>query len=193
MADIIVTEKDIARFWAKTRRNEATGCLEWTAARHPSGYGTFSIGGRRTSGGSPRAAHRVAWVIANGAIPDGLCVCHRCDNPPCVDPAHLFLGTLGDNYADMAAKGREARGDRLGTHTHPESRPTGSAHWARRIPERTARGERQGFAKLTEQAVREMRSLRAQGMTLADLARRYGVSPRATRAAVTRETWAHVS
>lgn len=193
MADIIVTEKDITRFWAKTRRDEVTGCLVWTGARAPAGYGCFRVGGRKQYGGATRQAHRVAWTIANGAIPAGLCVCHHCDNPPCVDVAHLFLGTLGDNYADMAAKGREARGDRHGSRTHPESRPVGAAHWAKRIPGRIARGERRWSAKLTEASVRQIRSLSVNGTGPAALARQFGVTPSTIRGVTTGRTWAHVS
>lgn len=100
MADIILTEADTKRFWLKTRWNPTTGCLEWTAGKSHFGYGKYHI--KRVG----FATHRIAWVLAHGPIPDGLCVCHRCDNPPCLNEDHLFLGTMADNHADMRAKGR---------------------------------------------------------------------------------------
>lgn len=86
------------RFWSKVDR---TGdCWTWTGTRKEGGYGQFHYGGKTTK------AHRVAWILTSGAIPDGMCVLHHCDNPPCVRPEHLFLGTLSDNMQDCAAKGR---------------------------------------------------------------------------------------
>ncbi len=76
------------------------GCIETTWARSSDGYGRRWVGGRHVR------AHRYAWEMANGPVPDGLAVLHHCDNPPCVNPAHLFLGTLGDNNKDRARKGR---------------------------------------------------------------------------------------
>lgn len=79
------------------------GCLVWTGYRCPKGYGKIRRGGRGTSSAG---AHRVAYELTNGTVPDGLYVCHRCDNPPCCNPAHLFLGTPNDNVQDCIQKGR---------------------------------------------------------------------------------------
>lgn len=87
------------RFWSKVRRS--AGCWEWTASRTKRGYGQFLL-----TTGRPILAHRMVWVLTHGVIPDGLYVCHKCDNPQCVRPDHLFLGSQGDNMRDMSAKGR---------------------------------------------------------------------------------------
>lgn len=86
------------------------GCLEFSGARDNRGYGQIGIAHVRYR------AHRVAWEGVYGPIPDGLCVLHRCDNPPCCNVAHLFLGTKADNNADMAAKGRARNGRDVQTH-----------------------------------------------------------------------------
>jgi len=112
-------------------------CWVWGRTCWVKGYGR--VGDLR--------AHRVMWAIVNGPIPDGLQVLHHCDNPPCVRPDHLFLGTQLDNMRDMIAKGRKVtvRGD-----AHPSKRPeyraamSGENHWTRRHPERIARGDRHG-------------------------------------------------
>ena len=84
------------RFFAKVNKTET--CWLWTASKHPKGYGHF--------GGPQLRAHRMSWVIHHGSIPEGLQVLHKCDNPSCVNPKHLFLGTNLDNMRDCAKKGR---------------------------------------------------------------------------------------
>lgn len=87
-----------ARFWMKVHKGD--GCWTWTAARDKNGYGFFRMNGKQCH------AHRVAWILQNGQIRDGLWVLHKCDNPPCVNPSHLFLGTVLDNHHDMDSKHR---------------------------------------------------------------------------------------
>ena len=89
-------------FWAKVQKTAS--CWEWMGARNHNGYGIVS----RRVGNS--LAHRVSWAYVHGQIPEGLYACHTCDNPACVNPSHLFLGTQLDNMKDMSAKGRSRRG-----------------------------------------------------------------------------------
>ena len=91
------------RFAAQVLTAAPDQCWPWTGSRLSTGYGQISVAGKTTT------AHRVAWEQANGPIPKGLVVCHRCDNPPCCNPAHLFIGTPKDNTQDMIQKGRKAK------------------------------------------------------------------------------------
>ena len=87
------------RFWAKVRRGAA--CWEWQGAMLPNGYGKIFGTEHKIIG-----AHRASWIVTHGNIPEGMLVCHHCDNPRCVRPEHLFLGTDKDNTRDMFQKGR---------------------------------------------------------------------------------------
>lgn len=101
------------RFWSKVIKG--VDCWKWDAARLTDGYGSFSIKGKT------QRAHRVAWELANGEIPGGVHVLHRCDNPSCVNPTHLFLGTNRDNIVDSISKGRTNRGTKNGGHKLSEA------------------------------------------------------------------------
>src|SRR6185295_8417265 len=132
-------------------------CWLWTGYASVGGYG------RARWNNKPCYAHRVAWMVTHGAIPHGLQVLHNCptgDNPRCVNPAHLWLGNAADNIRDAAQKGRVQHG---------------ASHWANRHPELVRRGERHHQAKLTEEAVREIRALWNVTATGKELAREFGV------------------
>lgn len=96
----MIKEKDVCRFWRHVKKGDPEACWVWQSSVIRSGYGRFSLD-RKT-----RSAHRVSWRIHHGEIPAGLCVLHKCDNPPCINPNHLFLGTLTDNNRDTLNKGR---------------------------------------------------------------------------------------
>jgi hypothetical protein len=121
------------RFFAKVQKTD--GCWLWTASLNKAGYGQIYAEGR------PQHASRISWRIHNGAIPAGLHVCHHCDNPRCVRPDHLFLGTRSDNMQDMLAKGRN------GAITHPEKLARGSRHGKHTRPDLIRRGKRPPRAK----------------------------------------------
>lgn len=131
------------------------GCWEWVGPR-AHGYGQFSFAGRT------RRTHRVSWELYRGPIPDGMLVCHDCDNRACVRPAHLFLGTPADNMRDRDTKDRHAR------------------------------GSRQHCAKLTDDDVRAIHTALVAGSNQADLARRYQVSHSTIVEIRRGTTWMHL-
>jgi len=165
-----MNEDTIKRFWSKVEKTD--GCWLWTASKRNKGYGAFvwaDAEGRIIQG----RAHRFMWELVYGAIPDGLCVLHRCDVPACVNPDHLFLGTKADNNRDMAEKGRRVSG--------------GTYHGCQ-----YERGELHHGAVLTEEKVLRMRRERMDGSTYSAIARRYGVGISCAWRAVSGETWSHV-
>jgi hypothetical protein len=146
------------RFWAAVQKTES--CWLWTGKKCPDGYGNM-VHQRKVWG-----THRVSWLLHNGAIPDGMCVLHRCDNPPCVNPAHLFLGTHRENIADCVAKGRNSTAG--------------------------FRGERHHRARVGVADVIEIRRLATTGVSLNAVARQYGVTDSSIRHIVHRRSWRHV-
>ena len=178
------------RFISKVRLTES-GCLEWTGSLTQSGYGQLSVNGQ------PDKAHRVSWRLHFGAIPDGLLVCHKCDNPRCVEPSHLFLGTHRDNMRDMVNKGRHR------AVTSPETLPRGDRHYARREPDRLARGPMHGCyglgfmwtgganpsAKLSEDQVDEIRRLYQSGKTQVYIAKLFATHQTNVSLIVRHRSW----
>lgn len=141
-------------------------CLVFTGTKTDQGYGRINVGGKQLG------AHRVAWELVNGAIPNGLCVLHRCDNPSCCYVDHLFLGTVAINNADRAAKGRSKGTFRSGE-SHPATQRRGEAHWQ---------------ARLSAAAVLDIRKARAAGESTTFIAARHGVHP-STISRIARGLW----
>ena len=149
------------RFWEKVDKSSASGCWFWTAGKNPSGYGVFYLSKERQA----IKAHRVSYEIEFGRIPKGKLCCHKCDNPSCVRPSHLFLGTDADNMRDMAQKGRNRYAVR--------------------------RGVKNPKAKLDPEKVREIRRLYGT-MPIVSMAEKFNVSWPTIYHAAIRKTWKHV-
>lgn len=148
------------RFWEKVDKTGPNGCWLWTSAT-VLGYGVFWLDGRNMK------AHRLAFELLVGTIPEGegyhgTCVCHHCDNPLCVNPAHLFLGSVADNAADCSRKFRK----------NP--------------------GEQNHKAKLTDANVVVARLEHQLGASVRGLARKYGVDKSTMAAVLYRKTWRHL-
>lgn len=152
------------RFWKNVRRGGPDECWLWTAGRTRQGYGKFTVrvgvNKERTLG-----AHRVAWRLTHGRDPVGL-LCHKCDNPPCCSPAHLYEGTVQTNNSDRHLRGRDPR------------------------------GEVHGRARLTDDLVRQIRAAyqpQSRSAGPAALARRFALPVGTVRNIVYRLTWSHVA
>lgn len=172
------------RFWKFVQKTNA--CWNWTGASLEKGYGRIGIGK------SIILAHRLSYLIHLGEIPVGMLVCHTCDNPRCVNPDHLFLGTHKDNFDDARRKNRIATGDRHGLRLHPERAACGNNNGTHTCPHRVAKGERLPQAKLNARAILNIRRLRARGQTYASIARYYSVSDVTIKRVVERKTWKHI-
>lgn len=140
-------------FSSKVKHGDLDDCWLWTGCRTRYNQGQIWLNGKMVT------AYRVAWELQCGPIPPGLLVCHTCDNPLCVNPSHLFLGTHKDNQSDAARKGRKVR------------------------------GQRQPGSKLTESAVRSIRHSLGLGTPKALIAREFGVHPRTIAPIANGENW----
>jgi hypothetical protein len=159
------------------------GCWEWTAYRNPrSGYGQFS---RYVDGKAYQfTAHRAAYAAINGDIPSGLVIAHKCDNPKCFNPSHLFATTQKGNNDDMFAKGRQQN------YVESKKKISGENHWSKRNPERIPRGESQPRSKLKESDVIYIRSSEKRP---AHIAKELGVSPTTVCDIRKRKIWKHIA
>jgi hypothetical protein len=150
----------LTRFWEKVNIAGTDECWVWTGSTNY-GYGQFAFRERQRS---PAKAHRFSYEVAYGRPPDHLHVCHSCDNPSCVNPSHLFLGTDYDNVHDAKRKGRLRTGS-----DHQNYGKTAAEIFA-------GKHKTDGARKLTDSQVREMKHMRAGGSAYKDIASAFGVS-----------------
>ena len=143
--------------------NVTTGCWEWQGSKR-NGYGRITIGSRKDGTRRVAMAHRVSYELFKGEIPDGMEICHKCDNPCCINPNHLFAGTRQDNIDDREQKGRN----------------------------NPPKGEHNGRAKLTKSQIVEIRQKHQQGATLRGLGREYGVNKTTIADIVSGKHWVDV-
>lgn len=181
-----ITSKIKTRFFRYVSKGTEDSCWEWSGAMDKDGYGFFWVAGKLYR------SHRVSWVIHQSPIHASLLVLHRCDNPRCVNPDHLFLGTDADNADDRERKGRgnKATGTRNGAYTHPEKVPRGDRSGARLHPEKMPRWELHGRSVLTWSQVREIRvKYIPWKYNTIQLAKEYNVSKGAIWLIVNNKTW----
>lgn len=164
------TAKDIQRFWAKVKiASDMDTCWEWQGNTYPEGYGQFYCQRRKFR------AHRVSWELANSESAGELFVLHSCDNPLCVNPKHLFLGTQKDNMQDMLSKNRQG--------------------WksSNRKPSKPRKyGQDRTGAKLSNAAVSEIRSDAQSGLSQRKIARKHGVSQPLICKILNGDGWKHL-
>lgn len=158
----LLGDKWIERFHSRVdSKTNPDGCWPWAGATNPKGYGRVGVGQ------IVYLPHRIAWFLKNGTIPKGMSVCHRCDNPRCCNPSHLFCGTIADNNRDMDKKGRRVT--------------------------KTSYGEEQKASKLSDKLVRLIRAVnRKRVMSNTEMAKEVGVSITIIGRVVNRLSWKHV-
>ncbi len=149
-------EKYIKRFWSKVDIKSDDECWNWKAGKIRSGHGQFRVNSIKTY------THRFSYELKNGPIPEGLHICHHCDNPSCVNPNHLFLGTHQDNMKDRDMKGRN----------------------------NCAKGSNHGESKLTEQQILEIRNI--INMTQKEIGKLYEVTQSTISYIKNNKTWRHI-
>ena len=155
------------RFWTHIHKQDTlNGCWLWIGTVDRYGYGRFAIKGKQF------LAHRIAYELTYGKIPDGLLCCHHCDNPRCVRPDHLFIGTNSDNMIDAYKKGRLRQ---LSPFTSQNTRGSNNAN-----------------AKLTKTDILEIRYLRYDGFSQGTIAKRFNVSVSTIKDILHKRTWNHV-
>lgn len=159
-------------------------CIIWRGIRHFRGYAELSLRGKTI-----RASRLLLEGKLGRPLLCGMLACHSCDNPPCVNPDHLWEGTNSENQADSVRKGRHVSYFR----THPEAAPRGAAHYSRTRPHLTPRGQRCRSARFTPAQVLEIRERHAAGESARGLARELGVSHTAIHYIVKRRNWKHVA
>lgn len=153
-------EQSVAKFWARVEPELNTGCWLWAGAVSNGGYGNVYLCGQHDR------AHRLSWKFTNGEIPGGFRICHRCDTPTCVNPAHLFLGTAADNTQDMRSKGRGRGGSQ--------------------------KGEANKRARLSPADVIAIRARAAAGENYTRIAADYGLTRTTITYAALGKTWSHI-
>lgn len=153
----------VEAFMRRVNKAGPSGCWIWRGNHNDAGYGVLNWAGREN-----QRAHRVSYTIHVGQLPTDAVLRHSCDNPPCVNPAHLQPGTHADNHDDMVRRGRDWKGLRV-------------------------RGERHALARLTEESARAIPTLAASGLSNCEIGRRFGVSPATVRNVLKGKTWAWLS
>lgn len=150
------------KFWQNVDKRGPDECWIWTGYKSEHGYGKLTSGRRKDGDFKLIRAHRFSYTLKHGPIPKGVEICHKCDNPSCVNPNHLFAGSHQDNASDMVAKGRQAIGNRL------------------------------PWAKLTPSDIPRIRQLHSEGISRRKIAKQYGVSYATILDVIEGRTWKHV-